>query len=162
MAEEGPERRARLSQEIRDRTGIDEAMIETLVRTFYARVRADALIGPIFEAKVRDWDHHLGKLCDFWSSVVLMTGRYHGQPMQAHTPLPVGREHFDRWLALFEETAKAICPPQAAAIFVERAQRIADSFELGLAARRGEIATPRFSQRGGTVRVVPPAMRDRA
>ena len=56
-------------EDIVSRTGIDEAMIESLVRTFYARVRHDPLIGPVFESKVQDWDAHIGRLCTFWSSV---------------------------------------------------------------------------------------------
>jgi hemoglobin len=144
------QRRAQLTQEIRDRTGIDEAMIEALVTAFYAQVRLDPLIGPIFEDKVKDWDHHLNKLCAFWSSVTLMSGRYHGQPMQAHMSLRVGREHFDRWLQLFEATANDICPPVAAAHFIERAHRIADSLELGIATARGEIQTPRWERTGSS------------
>jgi hemoglobin len=138
-AEGGPERRARLTAEVQQRTGIDEAMIQHLVHGFYARVREDELLGPIFGGAVRDWDHHLAKMCDFWSSVALMTGRYHGQPMPAHLKLPIGAEHFDRWLALFEGTAAELCPPAAAAHFIERARRIADSFELGRAFATGNI-----------------------
>jgi hemoglobin len=139
----GPERRARITAEIAERTGIDEAMIARLVDTFYARIRADAVLGPIFEAKVGDWDHHLDKLRAFWSSVALMTGRYHGQPMRAHLGLPVGAAHFDRWLGLFEQTAAEVCPPAAAAHFTERARRIADSLEMGVATARGEVLAPR-------------------
>ncbi len=142
---EAETRRARLSAEIRDRTGIDEAMINALVITFYAQVRKDPLIGPVFEAKIEDWSHHLQKLCAFWSSVVLMTGRYHGQPMQAHMSLPVERAHFERWLEIFEMTARNMCPPNAADVFIDRARRIADSLELGIATSRGEIATPRWA-----------------
>lgn len=142
---EAETRRARLSAEIRDRTGIDEAMIEALVVTFYAQVRKDPLIGPIFEAKIDDWSHHLEKLCAFWSSVVLMSGRYHGQPMRAHMSLPVERAHFERWLEIFEKTARNMCPPAAADVFIDRARRIADSLELGSATSRGEIATPRWA-----------------
>lgn len=145
--DEGEERRKRLTEDMKERTGIDESMIAALVAAFYAQVRQDPLIGPIFEERVEDWDIHLEKLCAFWSSVMLMTGRYHGRPMQAHMPLPVGNEHFDRWLALFETTAKAICPPKAAAHFIERAHRIADSLELGIASQRGEIRTPRWQAR---------------
>ncbi|HWV55100.1 group III truncated hemoglobin [Pseudorhodoplanes sp.] len=121
-------------------------MISALVTTFYAQVRSDPLIGPIFEAKVDDWDHHLEKLCAFWSSVVLMTGRYHGQPMQVHLSLPVRSEHFERGLAIFEATALSVCPRQAADAFTDRARRIADSLELGIAARRGEIVRPRWEK----------------
>jgi hemoglobin len=143
---EAQTRRARLSAEIRDRTGIDEAMISGLVVTFYAQVRKDPLIGPIFEAKIDDWSHHLEKLCAFWSSVVLMSGRYHGQPMRAHMPLPVERAHFERWLEIFEMTARNMCPPAAADVFIDRARRIADSLELGIATSRGEIATPSWAR----------------
>lgn len=148
--EEAAARRARIAAEIRDRTGIDEAMISRLVTTFYAQVRNDPLIGPIFDAKIDDWNHHLEKLCAFWSSVVLMTGRYHGQPMQAHLSLPIRSEHFERWLEIFEATAMSVCPPEAADIFIDRARRIADSLELGIASRRGEITRPRWACAGTT------------
>ncbi|WP_368744843.1 group III truncated hemoglobin [Desertibaculum subflavum] len=137
--EGGPEKRARLVAEIRARTGIDEAMIHRLVHGFYAKVRADDVLGPVFDAAIADWAPHLAKMCDFWSSVALMSGRYHGQPMPAHLKLPIEARHFDRWLALFEATAAELCPPAAAAHFVERARRIADSFELGRAFATGNI-----------------------
>ncbi len=128
-----------IAAEIAAQTGIDEAMIERLVHAFYDRVRLDPLIGPVFKSKIQDWDSHLAKMCAFWSSVALMSGRYHGQPMVAHLPLPVGTPHFDRWLEIFAATANDICPPAAAAHFLERAHRIADSLELGIAAQRGII-----------------------
>jgi hemoglobin len=149
--ETASERRARITNDIRAQTGIDEAMIEALVRKFYARVRQDALLAPIFESRVADWSAHIEKLCVFWSSVALMTGRYHGQPMQAHADLPVDGEHFDRWLTLFEQTAIELCPPAAAAHFVERSRRIADSLEMGIATRQGRVHYPRRSDRQGGV-----------
>jgi hemoglobin len=127
------ERRAQISDAIRAETGIDEAMIDRLVRGFYARVRDDALLGPVFAARISDWEPHLQQMCAFWSSVALMSGVYHGRPMQKHMPLPVDARHFDRWLQLFEATARDPCPPRAAEHFIERAQRIAESLELGLA-----------------------------
>ncbi len=132
-------RRAALSEAIAEETGIDEAMIEALVRRFYAKVRADALLSPVFEARIRDWEPHLDRMCEFWSSVALMTGRYHGAPMVKHLPLPVDAAHFDRWLALFEETARESCSPKAADHFVERARRIAESLELGVAGFNGAL-----------------------
>jgi hemoglobin len=139
-------RREQIIDEIAARTGIDEAMIERLVREFYCRVMDDAFLGPIFVARVADWDAHIAKMCAFWSSVALMSGRYHGQPMTAHLPLPVDTPYFDRWLAIFNETAHDLCPPPAARHFLERAHRIADSLELGIAARRGEIKPRRTRQ----------------
>jgi hemoglobin len=133
----GPARREALTAEIMERTGIDEAMIERLVRGFYAKVREDTVLGPVFEARIKDWEPHLAQMCAFWSSVALMTGRYHGTPMARHLPLPVDGGHFDRWLALFEETAREVCPGEAEAHFVERARRIAQSLELGVAGANG-------------------------
>jgi hemoglobin len=137
-------RRELIIDEITARTGIDETMIERLVRAFYGRVVDDPLLGPIFNERVHDWEAHIGKMCAFWSSVALMSGRYHGQPMVVHLPLPVYTPHFDRWLAIFAETARDLCPPAAAAHFLERAHRIADSLELGIAARNGEIKPRRM------------------
>lgn len=134
----GPaDRRARIVAEITDRTGIDEAMIERLVHAFYDKVRQDDFLAPIFAARIKDWEPHLDQMCAFWSSVALMSGRYHGRPMEKHAPLPVDARHFDRWLSLFEETARELCPPAAANHFVERAKPIADSLELGVAQFNG-------------------------
>ncbi len=66
-----------------------------------------------------------------------MSGIYHGQPMEKHLPLPVDARHFDRWLLLFKETAREVCPPQAATHFIERALRVAESLELGMARQAG-------------------------
>lgn len=120
-------------------TAIDETMIERLVHSFYGAARRDKLIGPIFEAKVSDWDHHLARMCAFWSSVALMSGRYSGTPMQAHTPLPIDSTHFDRWLDLWGHAAQTECPPAAAARFIQLAGRIAESLAHGVAVHRGVL-----------------------
>jgi hemoglobin len=133
------ERREKITADIIEKTGITEELIERLVRGFYAKVRNDALLAPIFGAKIRDWEPHLAQMCAFWSSVALMSGRYHGAPMPKHLVLPVDARHFDRWLELFEETARELCPPEAEAHFVERARRIASSLELGVAGANGVI-----------------------
>ena len=133
----GAERREAITADIVERTGITEAMIERLVRGFYVKVRSDAVLAPVFDSKIEDWEPHLAQMCAFWSSVALMSGRYHGTPMVKHAPLPVDADHFDRWLALFEATAVELCPPQAAAHFVERARRIAASLEMGIANGQG-------------------------
>ncbi len=118
--------------------GVTEVMIHNLVHAFYARVRRDPVLGPIFEAHVRDWPDHLGKLCAFWSSVTLLSDRYKGKPIPAHAQLAeIGNAHFALWLRLFIETAGDVCPAPAAALFVDRSQRIAQSLQLGLAFHRG-------------------------
>lgn len=126
---------------------ITEAMIANLVRIFYTRARRDALIGPVFMEAVADWEEHIGRITDFWSNVMLRTGRYDGRPMRPHLILPLTGAHFDRWLELFEATAQEICPPDIAFAFMIRARRIADSFEMARASQRGEVAAPRHSLR---------------
>jgi hemoglobin len=138
----GKSSREAMAAAIAAETGIDEAVIETVVRTFYGRARHDPLIGPVFDAKVEDWETHIAKMCAFWSSVTLMSGRYHGQPMAAHAPLPIEPKHFDRWLEIFAATVREVCP-QAAGFFLERAHRIADSLELGIAVQKGALPAKR-------------------
>ena len=121
--------------------GISDTMIRGLVDAFYAKVRDDAVLGPIFEAKIHDWEEHLAKLTDFWSSIVLMSGRYKGRPMPVHAAIPeISDEHFLRWLKLFGDTAEEVCPPQAALLFKDRAMRIAESLKAGIAIQRREAA----------------------
>lgn len=113
---------------------ITEELIHELVRGFYARIRTDEVLGPIFSRVIgEDWDPHLAKMCDFWSSVMRMSGRYKGNPMVAHMRLKMVRpEHFDRWLSLFREAADEICSPGLGTLFVSRAENIARSLQLGM------------------------------
>ncbi|MFQ8430433.1 group III truncated hemoglobin [Amaricoccus sp. W119] len=121
-----------MTAELMARTGLDDDILTALVHRFYAKVRADAALGPIFAARITDWEPHLERMAAFWSSVALMTGRYHGAPVPAHAGLPIGWAHFERWLALFRETAFEVCPPQGAEHVIERAERIARSLHMAV------------------------------
>lgn len=136
------ERRARLRAEAAEQAqaiGIDDALIKQLVDAFYTRVRADDLIGPVFASRIDDWSPHLDKMYAFWSSVMMSSGTYRGQPMPKHVVLPIDARHFDRWLELFSQTALEVCPKEAATAFIERAGRIAQSLEMGLAAKHDQV-----------------------
>jgi hemoglobin len=113
---------------------VSDAMIHALVHGFYGKIRADAELGPIFDRAIgEDWDAHLAKMCDFWSSVMLTSGRYKGNPMIVHMRLKMVRpEHFARWLALFGETAGELTPPAIAAQFRARSELIARSLQMGM------------------------------
>jgi hemoglobin len=119
---------------------ITEEEISTLVDRFYAKVRRDPEIGPIFNEKIQDWPAHLGLLKNFWSTVMLTTGRYKGDPMMTHLQLPLEPNHFSRWLELFAETAKQILSPDHAAAIITKSERIAGNFKAGLAYQRGSFA----------------------
>jgi hemoglobin len=138
MTEDIEERRRRIAPGFE--AGVTEELIHDLVHTFYARVRRDPALGPIFNRDVQDWDAHLAKLCDFWSSVTLMTGRFKGAPMAVHGRLPdIRPTHFARWLHLFRQTAEEVCPAQAAALFIAKSEMIGESLQLGIAATRGVL-----------------------
>ncbi len=124
--------RPEMTAAIMGETGLDEQLLRDLVHSFYEKVRDDPVLGPIFDARIKDWGPHLDRMVAFWSSVALMTGRYHGRPVPAHTPLPIEGAHFRRWLALFRETAHEICPPAGAAHVIERAERIARSLHIAV------------------------------
>jgi len=116
-----------------------EPAIAALVERFYAKARRDPVIGPVFNNAIDDWDEHLEKLCAFWSSVTLTSGRYKGNPMAAHMKLPIEPEFFERWLALWRETAAELFARGPAARFQEKADRISESLKLGLFYRPGAI-----------------------
>lgn len=105
---------------------ITEAEIRDLVFTFYDRVRQDEHLGPVFERSLAGrWAEHLEKMCDFWSSVLLATGRFRGNPVRAHRSVAgIEPAHFDRWLELFEDTACDTLRPHVATDVVSRAARM--------------------------------------
>jgi hemoglobin len=113
---------------------VTDADLQRLVDAFYAKVRADTLLGPVFGTAVDDWPEHLEKLGAFWSSVMRTTGRYKGSPMGAHLrhASAIRPEMFNRWLALWRETAAEQLAPNDAAAVVEKAERIAESLQLAL------------------------------
>ena len=113
---------------------IDEAMLERLIPRFYERVRADAEIGPLFDAAVHDWPGHLDKLVAFWSSVMLTTGRYKGRQVAEHLKhkAHITPAMFDRWLAIWTATTDELTPPAIAAALQAKAARIAESLQLAL------------------------------
>lgn len=121
--------------------GLDEAMVRAVVDDFYSKARLDPVIGPVFNSAIADdeWPEHLALIADFWSSMLLGTRRYAGRPMPKHMALPgLTDVHFLRWLSLFRDTVDHLCPPAVAALFIDRAERVAHSFRIGLAMRRGE------------------------
>lgn len=137
MTETTNDRRARLSPGAA--AGVTEQMIETQVRTFYGKIRLDPELGPIFASVIEDWEPHLLRMMDFWSSVLLMTGRYKGNPVAKHHTLDLRADHFKQWLALFIATARETCPPAAAALFRTKAEMIAESLQMAAAIARGEL-----------------------
>lgn len=116
---------------------VSEEVIAHLVQAFYARVRADAVLAPIFVEAIGEaegeWAAHEAKLCRFWSSLMRRSGAYHGDPYSAHLRLPgLTPEMFGHWLALFGATCSDLLPPEAASAFMGRAERVARSLRMGI------------------------------
>jgi len=113
---------------------ISEDGIRRLVDAFYAKVRLDPELAPIFARAIPgDWQPHLTKMYAFWSSIMLTTGRYKGNPVVKHIVIPGIRPHlFERWLALFNETCNELFEEDISQEFSTKAARIAESLKLAL------------------------------
>ena len=111
-----------------------ESALPALLARFYDRVRQDEQLGPVFADGVADWDHHLAALGDFWSSVMLASGRYEGNPVQAHLKHAsrISPEMFGRWLAIWNRTTDEMLSAPVAAAMQAKAARIAESLDLAL------------------------------
>jgi len=118
-----------------------------VVEDFYERARADAMLGPIFEANVADWTHHLAKMVDFWSSALRGTARYRGTPLVAHTALPLTAELFSRWLQLFRRSTEAFASAECRERANSLAHQIAESLWWGYRKRHGLLDRPEPSSR---------------
>jgi hemoglobin len=114
---------------------ITEESIRDLVDAFYVKVRADPAIGPVFARIIpgEDWQPHLDKMYMFWSSVMLTSGRYKGNPVIKHTMITgVEPEMFTRWLKLFSETCNERFTDEVCAEFSVKAVRIAESLKIAM------------------------------
>ncbi len=115
---------------------LDEAALPALLARFYDKVRRDSDLGPLFDDAVHDWPGHLDRLGEFWSSVMLASGRYKGNPVAVHLPHArrITPEMFERWLALWAETTSEMLPGAVAAAMQARARRIAETLQAALRA----------------------------
>jgi hemoglobin len=112
---------------------ISEDSIRHLVDTFYGKVRADEQLGPIFNRAISDWGPHLATMYRFWSSVMLSSGQYKGNPVAAHVRLDGMEPHlFEHWLKLFGESCDELFGEAEADAFRAKAARIAESLKLAL------------------------------
>jgi hemoglobin len=117
---------------------IDPGFIRQMVEEFYATIRSDARLGPIFAARIADWDEHLDRMTAFWSSVLHESGGFRGNPMVKHIAIPgIERDDFLHWLALFGATLDRLeRDPRATQLIVARARMIADSLLTGIRIHR--------------------------
>lgn len=113
---------------------LSEQDLARLIPAFYDRVRDDKILGPIFNNAIHDWPCHLEKLQAFWSSIMLGSGRYKGQPMVAHLRHVdhMTADNFERWLMLWRQTTEELLSAEAAAALQAKAERIAQSLQLGV------------------------------
>lgn len=114
-------------------TEIKEENIKILVDNFYQRVGKDELLSPVFNKVIKDWPPHLNKMYDFWSSVMLQTKKYKGNPLIKHQNLmPFDKSLFDRWLSLFAQTARELFEEDQALLFIDKSENIARSLKYML------------------------------
>lgn len=139
------------------RLQLDDDGLTNLVDAFYARIRSDGELGSIFNDAIHDWPEHLDKLAAFWSSVMLTTGRYKGQPVPAHIKhrSRITPALFQRWLALWADTTNELMEPGAAAALQAKAARIAESLQLAMFFRLDDQPSPGPHARQQTRLILP-------
>lgn len=120
---------------MKDITGIQD--IQVFVDEFYAKVREDDLIGPIFMAVISDWQPHLNKMYAFWNAVLFGESGYKGNPFSKHAPLKINPPHFERWLQLFSETINSHFKGPVAYDIQKRAGLMAEVFMYRLQNMKG-------------------------
>ena len=128
--------------------GVDAPYISSLVERFYGKIRDDALLGPIFAERIADWELHLGRMKQFWRSVLHASGEFAGNPMVKHIAIPgLEERHFAHWLGLFYASLRELEPTEEATRLVaERARMIADSLLTGIETRRHGIVGARAGE----------------
>ncbi len=122
-------------------TGLKD--IQQLVDRFYEKVRQDDLLGPVFNEVIGDrWPAHLAKMYTFWETVLLEKHTYYGSPFAPHAHLPVGKEHFDRWISLFYTTIDELFAGDKAEEAKMRAGKMAEMFLYKIEYYRNNHSTP--------------------
>ncbi len=104
--------------------------VRLLVNSFYEKVQADPLLGPVFtDIADVDWSTHLPKMYAFWESIILGNGAYDGHPFRPHLLVnqkqPLRIDHFERWLTLFSATLTEHFTGETAEQVRQRATQIA-------------------------------------
>ena len=123
------------------RIGVTGDYISEFVECFYARIRNDDMLGPLFESRVCDWSSHLDRMKAFWRSVLHNSGEFAGNPMLKHILIPgLDATHFERWLNIFYETLRDLEPgPEATSLVARKAHLIAQSLLTGIEVQRGGV-----------------------
>jgi len=136
--------------------GVDAQFISDLVDRFYASIRADAVLGPIFARHIADWSPHLVRMKAFWRSILHNSAEFSGNPMQRHAAVAdagtsLVEAEFAQWLQLFYDTCNTLAAERgmtqdAARQVGERARMIADSLLTGIATRDHGLTAARAGQ----------------
>ncbi len=113
----------------------DRKDIELLINSFYDKVKQDAIIGSFFTEVVQvNWEKHLPVMYNFWENIVFQTGSYNGNPMDKHLELNkkslITKEHFQRWILLFNETVDELFKGEIAELIKQRALSISTVMQI--------------------------------
>ena len=99
--------------------------LSRLLRHFYADVRQDPLIGPIFNTQIKDWKHHLEVIASFWETIIGGPSTYARPMPMKHLTLRLREEDFERWLFLWQANCRAQLSGDVAKEMIDLANHIA-------------------------------------
>lgn len=118
--------------------------IRLLVISFYAKIRKDTVLGPIFNGIITDWEHHFGLLTDFWETQLFLKRKYFGNPVTAHQAVDdkvrhtITPEHFGLWMNLWFATIDELFEGETAYIAKNRAQKMSTMLYLKIYEHRSK------------------------
>ena len=119
------------------RIPVTRTQIEEVVKHFYARVRMDPVLGPLFNTILSNdqniWRIHEAKIANFWANAILHERSYDGNPMLVHSGISaLDRDMFVNWLALFDQTLSDELPANLALQWSTLAHRIGRGLRVGV------------------------------
>jgi hemoglobin len=123
--------------------GLTEPLVRQVIDAFYVKVRRDPLLGPVFNGIIKDdWPAHIERITAFWLTATRLGSGYDGRRfMPVHLAhAAIRAELLPQWLLLFRDTAHELCPPAAAEVLMDIAERMADSIRISLVRRDGNAA----------------------
>ena len=109
--------------------------VQRVVKLFFKKVRKDELLLPFFQDKNKaEWEQFIEVMNRFWENAIFYTGGYFGNPMQRHTDLSKSmhfeKEHYMRWMQLFETSVDECFAGDNANLMKERAKNIASIMQV--------------------------------
>lgn len=110
--------------------------VKYIITVFYDKMLNDAVMFPFFEEFVNQGtlENHLDVITDFWEDILFETNKYSQNVLKKHLDknafLKFEKQHFNLWLAYFNQTIDQEFEGEKVILMKNRAQSIATVMQL--------------------------------